>query len=106
MRQVTTVPGQTLALLNGELALEQARGLQARLAREIDLLPPTLKEVFVLQVIEGVSTEEVCHRLGITEANCWVRLHRARKRLAAAPPQRRGGLRQAIQQCGQLPARM
>ena len=36
----------------------------------------------MLQVIEGVSTEDVCRRLNITEANCWVRLHRARKRLA------------------------
>ncbi|MCX7274178.1 MAG: sigma-70 family RNA polymerase sigma factor [Burkholderiales bacterium] len=85
--------GGESALLESQPALEAGDGndplqevarrhLQARLAREIDLLPPTLKEVFVLQVIEGVSTEEVCHRLGITEANCWVRLHRARKRLA------------------------
>ena len=29
-----------------------------------------------------LSVEEVCRRLGITEANCWVRLHRARKRLS------------------------
>jgi RNA polymerase sigma-70 factor (ECF subfamily) len=49
---------------------------------EIDALPPTLKDVFVLQVLEGCETAEVCARLGITEANCWVRLHRARKRLA------------------------
>lgn len=58
------------------------RRMRDVLAREIDLLPPTLREVFVLQVIEGRSTEEVCRMLGITEANCWVRLHRARKRLA------------------------
>ena len=85
--------GGESALLESQPALEAGDGndplqevarrhLQARLALEIDLLPPTLKEVFVLQVIEGVSTEEVCRRLGITEANCWVRLHRARKRLA------------------------
>lgn len=58
------------------------RRMREELVREIDLLPPTLREVFVLQVIEGLSTAEVCARLGITEANCWVRLHRARKRLA------------------------
>lgn len=58
------------------------RRMHAQLAREIDALPATLKEAFVLQVIEGLSTEEVCQRLGITEANAWVRLHRARKRLA------------------------
>jgi RNA polymerase sigma-70 factor (ECF subfamily) len=58
-----------------------ARLLEALLG-EIDALPPTLKDVFVLQVLEGRETAEVCMRLGITEANCWVRLHRARKRLA------------------------
>ena len=58
------------------------RRMRAELAREIDALPDTLREVFVLQVIEGLPTAEVCRRLGITEANCWVRLHRARKRLA------------------------
>ncbi len=58
------------------------RRMHAQLMREIEALPPTLKEAFVLQVIEGLSTEEVCQRLNITEANAWVRLHRARKRLA------------------------
>jgi RNA polymerase sigma-70 factor, ECF subfamily len=55
--------------------------MHAQLAREIDALPETLKDVFTLQAIEGVETEEVCRRLQISEANCWVRLHRARKRL-------------------------
>lgn len=58
------------------------RRMREELSREIDALPPTLREVFMLQVIEGLPTSEVCERLGITEANCWVRLHRARKRLS------------------------
>jgi RNA polymerase sigma-70 factor (ECF subfamily) len=45
-------------------------------------LPESLRQVFMLQVVEGLPTAEVCRRLGISEANCWVRLHRARKRLA------------------------
>src|SRR5690606_3025225 len=49
---------------------------------EIEALPPTLKDVVVLQVLEARETGDVCRELGITEANCWVRLHRARKRLA------------------------
>ncbi|MEZ5727512.1 MAG: sigma factor-like helix-turn-helix DNA-binding protein [Burkholderiaceae bacterium] len=49
----------------------------------MDALPVTLKDVFMLHVVEGAGTGEVCERLGISEANCWVRLHRARKRLAA-----------------------
>jgi len=52
------------------------------LGNAIDDLPVTLKNVFTLQVLEGQETGEVCEQLGITEANCWVRLHRARKRLA------------------------
>jgi RNA polymerase sigma-70 factor, ECF subfamily len=52
------------------------------LVREVEALPDTLREVFLLQVVEGLPTADVCRRLGITEANCWVRLHRARKRLA------------------------
>ena len=58
------------------------RRMRDALLLEIEALPPTLKDVFVMQVIENVPTEEVCRRLRITEANCWVRLHRARKRLA------------------------
>ncbi len=58
-----------------------ARLLEALLG-EIEALPGTLREVFVLQVLEGRDTSEVCRQLGITEANCWVRLHRARRRLA------------------------
>lgn len=49
---------------------------------EIDALPASLREVFRLQVLEDTPTAEVCARLRISEANCWVRLHRARKRLA------------------------
>lgn len=56
--------------------------MREQLAREVEALPPTLREVFRMQVIEGLPTAEVCSRLGISEANCWVRLHRARKRLA------------------------
>lgn len=58
-----------------------ARLAEALLA-EIDALAPTLRDVFVMQVLDGLETPEVCRRLGITEANCWVRLHRARRRLA------------------------
>ena len=58
------------------------RRMGEALVMEIESLPPTLREVFVAQVLEGEETASVCARLGITEANCWVRLHRARKRLA------------------------
>ena len=67
---------------NDPLSEVARRRLRDALAVEIDALPPTLKDVFTMQALEGVDTEEVCRRLQISEANCWVRLHRARKRLS------------------------
>ena len=75
------LPGQFDEADDPAQRVASARLLDALLG-EIDALPDTLREVFVLQVLEARETAEVCHRLGITEANCWVRLHRARKRLA------------------------
>ena len=48
----------------------------------VERLPASLRQVFQMQAIEGLETRDVCLRLGISEANCWVRLHRARKRLS------------------------
>jgi RNA polymerase sigma-70 factor (ECF subfamily) len=84
--QAEGLPGGLAALEASEaqdpLLEVSRRRMRAHLVREIDALPPTLREVFVLQAIDGLPTDEVCRRLGISEANCWVRLHRARKRLS------------------------
>ena len=63
-------------------AVANAR-MRKALEREIDVMPENLKSVFRMQALEGMATSEVCEKLGISEANCWVRLHRARKHLAA-----------------------
>ncbi len=57
-------------LLHGELrhVLDEA----------IKALPETLRSVFVLRDIEGLSTAETAEILGLTETNVKVRLHRAR----------------------------
>lgn len=65
------------------LALVARRRLGQALRGEIENLPPSMREVFRMQVLEGAPTAEICRRLSISEANCWVRLHRARKRLAS-----------------------
>jgi RNA polymerase sigma-70 factor (ECF subfamily) len=57
-------------LLNGELH----RALDAAVAA----LPETLRSVFVLRDIEGLSTAETAAILDLTETNVKVRLHRAR----------------------------
>jgi len=58
------------------------RRMHAALVEEVERLPESLRSVFLLQAVEGVATAEVCRQLEITEANVWVRLHRARKRLS------------------------
>ena len=41
-------------------------------------LPAATARAFYLREIQGMSTEEICAELGISQSNCWVLLHRAR----------------------------
>ncbi|HEX8454086.1 MAG TPA: RNA polymerase sigma factor [Longimicrobium sp.] len=52
------------------------------LDRAIRALPEALRSVLVLHAVEGYSHPEVAELLGISEAACRQRLHRARMRLA------------------------
>jgi RNA polymerase sigma-70 factor, ECF subfamily len=47
----------------------------------IDQLPPSQRQVVTLRDVEGLSSEEVCGILRITEGNQRVLLHRARTRI-------------------------
>jgi len=49
--------------------------------RRIEALPPGLRDVMRLRVLEDRSSHDVCQVLGISEENLFVRLHRARKQL-------------------------
>ena len=60
-------------------------------------LPPRLRDVFVLRYLDERSGEDVCEGLGLTPANLWVMLHRARLRVSGclsenwfAEPKREG----------------
>lgn len=44
-------------------------------------LPPKMAKVFMLRELVGLEAEEVCRELGLSEANYWVTMHRARLRL-------------------------
>jgi RNA polymerase sigma-70 factor (TIGR02943 family) len=46
-------------------------------------LPKGQADVFVLSVMEDMDSDEICQELSISPANYWVRLHRARLRLAS-----------------------
>ncbi len=59
---------------------EQREFLARTLAR-IDALPPGLRDVMHLRVLQDQPTEQVCAALSISEDNLFVRLHRARRQL-------------------------
>ena len=65
----------TLGLERGEFW----RGLE----RCRDSLPPGLASAFTLRELDGLSSDAICASLGITPANLWTRLHRARVLLKA-----------------------
>lgn len=44
-------------------------------------LPPATGRAFYLREVEGLTTEEICTELKVSEANCWVMLYRARMSL-------------------------
>jgi RNA polymerase sigma-70 factor, ECF subfamily len=46
-------------------------------------LPAGVADVFMAREIEGETTESITARSGLTPANIWVRVHRARKALQA-----------------------
>jgi RNA polymerase sigma-70 factor (ECF subfamily) len=54
------------------------REVSAELDRAIGELPQSLRVVFLLRDIEGLSTEDTAEALGLTEGAAKVRLHRAR----------------------------
>jgi len=63
------------ALPDEMLINQELRGV---LERAIATLPETLRVVFVLRDIEGLSTAETADVVGLTQTNVKVRLHRAR----------------------------
>jgi RNA polymerase sigma-70 factor (ECF subfamily) len=44
-------------------------------------LPPKMAKVFMLRELVGLEAAEVCRETGLSEANYWVTMHRARLRL-------------------------
>lgn len=58
--------------------------LRARLQEAMRALPASQRAVVFLREMQGLSTREVAHAMGLSEANVKTRLSRARKALQAA----------------------
>jgi RNA polymerase sigma-70 factor, ECF subfamily len=54
------------------------------IVRAIERLPPSQRAVLTLRDLEGMSADEVCNALDLTETNGRVLLHRARAKVRAA----------------------
>ena len=49
----------------------------------LDRLPEKTARIFAMRELLGLETDEICQEAGISTANCWVILHRARHALRA-----------------------
>ena len=72
-----------------EQALEN-RELRMVLGEAVEALPDSLRAVFCLREVEGLSTEQTADALDLTAENVRVRLHRAKRSLRQTLDQRIG----------------
>lgn len=72
------MPMLTCISTNDKLDETSMSELRAVLASAVDDLPPRLRVVFTMRVVEGLDSDETAECLDLTAANVKVRLHRAR----------------------------
>ena len=73
-------PQAPASWLRADAALEQQE-LHEILRRCQERLSPQQGAVFAMRFVEELSSEEICQELGLTSANYWVIVHRAKLQL-------------------------
>ncbi|MEM6560246.1 MAG: sigma-70 family RNA polymerase sigma factor [Planctomycetota bacterium] len=96
--QATTIRDEVYAVAAKRWNVPPAAALEreefwAKFEACLDEMPTLMRQAMVLRELDRLSTEEVCETLGVTKANLWTLVHRARLRLRAAlgPLMRSGG---------------
>jgi RNA polymerase sigma-70 factor (ECF subfamily) len=74
-------PGHWAAPPEGRVLAQEALEV---IEREIERLPPAQRAVITMRDIQGLTSEEVCNALDLTETNQRVLLHRARSKVRRA----------------------
>lgn len=72
---------ESFAQIYGEANEMQSESLHDRLRVAIDLLPPALREVYVLREIDGLEYDQVAMVAGCTQEAARMRISRARRAL-------------------------
>lgn len=60
------------------------RQLREAIGRAMATMPPRQKEAFLLKEVSALETHHIVELLGVSTANLWVLVHRARRHLQAA----------------------
>lgn len=75
---------ESFAQIYGEQDELRSESLQDRLRTAIDLLPPALREVYVLREVNGLEYDQVAMIAGCTQEAARMRISRARRALRKA----------------------
>ena len=81
---VLALPDDEPAQIPSSVRVDEETVDRDELRRALEGLPTSLRSAVILKDVYGLSCQEIGDQLGITEGAVKVRLHRARRRLAAS----------------------
>jgi RNA polymerase sigma-70 factor (ECF subfamily) len=73
------LPGAPAQSTESAAATYERRAFCEQVLGELEAYSPKAAKIFVMREIEGEETRAICRRLKVSNANCYVLLHRARQ---------------------------